>query len=134
MVGYRVKLFCLYFFAALEPLSMQIDIFFWRGLSFLIGVLLPINHVVCTYLKHRTVAEIGAAIKGFISAAAARMFSITFVQCDGEKAVAAYADELNRIGVKVESQPGVHCPNVERTNQTQKGTSNSRVLYQVERL
>ena len=100
------------------PLTMEIDIFIWRGLSFLIGVLLPINYVVATYLKHKTVAEIKAAINGFISAALARMFTITLIQCDGEKAVSAYKEELNREGVKLESQPGVHAPHVERVNQT----------------
>ena len=100
------------------PLTMEIDIFFWQGLSFLIGVLLPINYVMATYLKHRTVAEIGAGITGFITAAKARKFDTTLVQCDGEKAVAAYKDELNRTGVKLESQPGVHCPHVERVNRT----------------
>ena len=100
------------------PIIMEIDIFLWRGLSFLIAVLLPIDYVMATYLKHRTVAEIKAAIDGFISAAAGRMFNVTLIQCDGEKAVAAYKDELNRAGVKVESQPGVHAPHVERVNQT----------------
>ena len=100
-----------------ESLTMEIDIFFWRGLAFLIAVLLPINYIMGTYLKHRTVAEIGSAITAFIAAAAARMFTVTLVRCDGEKAVAAYAPELNRTGVKVESQPGVHCPHVERANQ-----------------
>ena len=99
-------------------LIMEIDIFVWRGLYFLIAVLLPICYIMATYLKHRTVAEIGAAITAFIAAAAARMFRITLVQCDGEKAVAAYTEELNRAGVKVESQPGVHCPHVERVNRT----------------
>ena len=100
------------------PLFMEIDILVWRGLSFLVGVLLPINYTVATYLKHRTVAEIRAAIDGFIAAASARMFTVTLIQCDGEKAVAAYKDELNREGVKLESQPGVHAPHVERVNQT----------------
>ena len=99
------------------PLTMEIDIFIWRGLSFLIGVLLPINYVVATYLKHKTVAEIKAAINGFISAALARMFTITLIQCDGEKAVSAYKEELNREGVKLESQPGVHAPHYDLLRQ-----------------
>ena len=37
------------------------------------------------------------------------MFTVTLVQCDGEKEVAAYKDELNRTGVNLESQPGVQC-------------------------
>ena len=100
------------------PLTMELDIFIWRGLSFLIGVLLPINYVVATFLKHKTVAEIKAAINGFIAAALARMFTVTLIQCDGEKAVSAYKEELNREGIKLESQPGVHAPHVERVNQT----------------
>ena len=100
------------------PVYIEIDIFFWRGLSFLIGVLLPINYVMAIYLKHRTVAEIGTGISSFITAAKARKLDTTLVQCDGEKAVAAYKDELNRTGVKLESQPGVHCPHVERVNRT----------------
>jgi len=101
-----------------EPLTAEIDIFFVHGLAFLICVLLPLNHVMGTYLKHRTVAEIGAALLAFVAAASARMFDITFFRCDGEKAVAAYAPELNRMNIRVESDAGVKCPHVERTNQT----------------
>jgi hypothetical protein len=46
------------------------------------------------------------------------MFTVTLIQCDGEKAVSAYKEELNRDGIKLESQPGVHAPHVERVNQT----------------
>ena len=101
-----------------ESLTAEIDIFFVHGLAFLICVLLPLNHVMGTYLKHRTVGEIGAALLAFVAAASARMFDITFFRCDGEKAVATYAPELNRMNIRVESDPGVKCPHVERTNQT----------------
>ena len=104
----------------MTPAWMEVDIMFAHGLAFLVAVLLPLNHVMGCYLKHRTVAEIGSALTSFVAAACARMYDVGLIRCDGEKAIAAYTTDLERDGVKLSSEPGVHAPHVERTIQTIK--------------
>jgi len=104
----------------MAPAWMEVDIMFAHGLAFLVAVLLPLNHVMGCYLKHRTVAEIGSALTSFVAAAYARMYDVGLIRCDGEKAIAAYTTDLERDGVKLSSEPGVHAPHVERTIQTIK--------------
>jgi hypothetical protein len=93
-----------------EPATAEIDVMFIHGIAFLVYVLLPLGYIMAAHLKHRTVAEIGDAIKLCNGQARARDFDVQLIRCDGEGAVAAYTPELNRDGVKVDTTAaGEHC-------------------------
>ena len=97
--------------------TMEIDLFFICGLCFIVAVILEIDYVYAAYLKHKTVAEISGALLTILASAKAHNVDITIIRCDGEKAVAAYVPELQRMGIEVACQPHVKCPHVERKNQ-----------------
>ena len=105
----------------MKPASFEIDLAFFHNLAFLVLVLLPINYVMVVYLKNRTTAEVGEAIELAKAEAMAHNFDVQLIRCDGEKAVAAYASELNREHIVVDiTAAGEKLGHVERVNQTLK--------------
>ena len=90
---------------------------FVQGLAFLISVILPLHFVMAAYLiaqSARSALELSKA------EATAHGFDVQLIKCDGEKAVAAYAQELKRAGIDVSCEPGEKCPHVEREIQELK--------------
>jgi hypothetical protein len=96
------------------PAWMEGDLMFVDGLVFWICVVLPLHYIMAVWLKHKTVAEVGAAITLCVDEAAAHNIDVQSIKTDGEKAVAAYAPELKRAGLNVSCEPGDKCGAAER--------------------
>lgn len=97
------------------PSTVEVDIMFIEGQSFLVGVMLPLNHLSALHLKHRTAKCIAHAISYLVAMCKSRGFDIEQLRTDNEGGVVAYTSELGRLGITVDPcGPGQHCPHVER--------------------
>ena len=101
--------------------SLSVDIFFIKGLAFLIGKLCPLQLGLVLYLKERTTECVSKGLRSFLRTVASRSFECKEIRTDGEGAVAAMAPELHALGIPVvPSGPGQHVPVVERFIRTVK--------------
>ena len=98
----------------------EVDLFFVDSLMFLVLVLLPCDYTMAAWIKHKSVEEIAKALRTMVTKCAAHRHEVRILRCDGEKAIAAFSDELSRLGVIVEAEAGVVCPHVERKGRTIK--------------
>lgn len=98
---------------------LQVDIIFLKGLSFLIGVLIPLGYVLIEHIKDRTGRTLEFVLSKFVKRAANRGFDVVTVQSDEEGGVFAVRDEIK--GVTIDnSGPGQHAQVVERMARTVK--------------
>jgi len=101
---------------------LNIDIMFVKEIEFLVGVLVPLNYCMVSYIKGRGTASIGSTLRKFVSEAKGQGFRVTQVRCDGERGVQPMHAELREQGITLDiAGPGQHVPVVERMIQTLKG-------------
>ena len=100
---------------------LSVDIFFVKGLAFLLGVMTPLGLSQCRYIESKGSGEIANGIRSFLGSAKSKGFDCTVLKSDGEGGVEAMREELHMLGVIVEiAGPGQHVPVVERMIQTIK--------------
>ena len=101
---------------------MDTDLFWIKGLKFLVAVLTPLALSVCQHVKDRSVESVASALKGILKFVAGRGFKVVEIRTDGEGAIAALVPDLNAMSICVNvAGPGQHVPVAERMIQTIKG-------------
>jgi exosome complex RNA-binding protein Rrp4 len=101
--------------------TLSVDIFFVRGLDFLLGVMSPLGLLMCVFLKDRSAKLVAKGIRGFLDCAAERNFDVLSVRSDGEGGVYSMRSELQTYGIVLDpAGPGQHVPVVERAIRTIK--------------
>ena len=98
-----------------------VDIMFIKQLSFLIGVLCPLNLTLVQHIKDRSTATIMGVLRSMMGTCKSRDFDVRTIRTDGEGGVAKCAVELGKLGVTVDvAGPGQHVAVVERKIQSVK--------------
>lgn len=101
--------------------TLHVDIFFIKGLAFLLGIMAPLGLYQCVFLTDRGVESVGSGLQVFLNVAASRDFDIQEIRCDGEGAVGVLRTELQALGLVVNiAGAGEHVPVAERGIQTVK--------------
>ena len=94
---------------------MDIDIFFIKGMPFLLGVLVPLGLCQVVHLQDRSTGCVTAAVQKMLETARSHFFDCSSIRCDGEGAVSAMRPTLSAAGIDLDvAGPGQHVPVVER--------------------
>ena len=112
----------------LVQVQLLVDFMFVKDHTFLIGVLSPLGLCLVCPTDDRTADTCDSALDKFLSIALSRGFDIQYIECDGEKGIAAIRTDLERRGhVFAPAGPGQHVPVVERMIQTVKKSVRAHV-------
>lgn len=102
--------------------SVSVDVFFIKGIDFLIGLASPLGYTFVEHIKDRSFPIVGKAILNILSKLKSRDFDVKFVSADGEKAIGKMKTDLHTMGIEVDLVAAAgHVPDVERMIQTVKG-------------
>lgn len=96
-------------------ITLAADLMFIDGLPFLVTVSRRLQLVMTKMLSGKTEKDLRDAFNSIVSSYAAQKFRVNFVLTDGESAVKAIEEHLNRQGIRLNpAPPGAHVPEVER--------------------
>ena len=102
--------------------SMFVDLFFVKGIIFLVALLEPLGLILICHLKDKSTATIKKGLDGFIDKAKSRSFDVQVLLSDGEGGIQSLTSHLNHRGITVDpAGPGSHVKKIERCIQTIKG-------------
>ena len=102
--------------------SMFVDLFFVKGIIFLVALLEPLGLIFICHLKDKSTATIKKGLDGFIDKAKSRSFDVQVLLSDGEGGIQSLTSHLNHRGITVDpAGPGSHVKQIERCIQTIKG-------------
>ena len=102
--------------------SMFVDLFFVKGIIFLVALLEPLGLILICHLKDKSTATIKKGLDGFIDKAKSRSFDVQVLLSDGEGGIQSLTSHLNHRGITVDpAGPGSHVKQIERCIQTIKG-------------
>ena len=105
---------------------MHVDLFFVKGIIFLLAKLQPLGLALIANLKDKSTPTVKKAMDGFLDKIKSRNFDVQVVTSDGEGAIQVLTPHLNSRVITVEpAAPGAHVPRAERSIQEIKGFARS---------
>ena len=100
---------------ATAPQSIYTDIFMANGISFLITVAKPLEHILATCIESRDTATLRKAIRTHLSFYSSRRIPTPIIYSDNEGGIIALQTELAGSGIQlITAGPGMHVHVVER--------------------
>ncbi len=92
-----------------------VDIIFVKKIAFLLSIFTPLGLGLVSYLRNRSEAEVGTAVRLMLAKALSRSFDVVEHRCNGEGAIGALSSALQASGIVVSIEgPGQHVAVVER--------------------
>jgi hypothetical protein len=110
----------------------EVDLFFVRGIPFLIAILTPLEYSFALHLKDKSTESIVRALEAVLVETEAKGFKVQWVRSDNEPAMgtSAMAQLLSAHGTSTDrSAPGQHAPRVERRIQFVKEKHRSLMAH-----
>ena len=81
---------------------MHVDLFFVKGIIFLLAKLQPLGLALIVHLKDKSTPTAKKAMNGFLDKIKSRNFDVQVVASDGEWAIQLLTPHLNSRGITVE--------------------------------
>jgi hypothetical protein len=81
---------------------MFVDLFFVKGIIFLVALLEPLGLILMCHLKDKSTATIKKGLDGFIDKAKSRSFDVQVLLSDGEGGIPSLTSHLNHRGITVD--------------------------------
>ena len=98
-----------------SPQSLYIDIFMANGISFLITVAKPLEHILATCIESRDTASLRKAVRTHLAFYSSRRIPTPIIYSDNEGGIVALQSELAGSGIQlITAGPGMHVHVVER--------------------
>ena len=98
-----------------SPQSVYIDVFMANGVSFLITVAKPLEHILATCIESRDTATLRKAVRTHLAFYSSRRIPTPILYSDNEGGIVALQSELAGSGIQlITSGPGMHVHVVER--------------------
>ncbi len=80
---------------------LSVDIIFVKKITFLLGMFTPLGMGVVHYLRDRSEAEVGTAVRLVLAKASSESFDVVELRCDGDGAIGALSSALQVSGIVV---------------------------------